>query len=159
VSFRNRPGAAGAPTPTAIVLVSPIVGAAGETIRVYCTRLRAGATLAFGGNAVTITAARYGSWNAEEVYPYVEGALPAHADGAVVVVVGNYHDTAEDAFTYAAGGNGDEPEYNAATDDLLWDEGFDGLADIDDLIDAYSLDPDAVQGLNDEDGIWDDEST
>lgn len=99
----------GAPTAPAhdILSVSPASGAATDTIRISSPRLRATPTVTIGGNAATITASRYGLWTASDGYPYVDVTAPAHADGAVdvVVVSDGISDTAAGAFTYAAGGS------------------------------------------------------
>jgi len=100
---RGRAAAAAVPTASEILSVSPSTGAGGETLRINCTRLRATPTVTIGGNAATVTASSYGVGTP---YPYVDVTLPAHADGAVDVVIADYHgsDTLTNGFTYAAAG-------------------------------------------------------
>lgn len=93
-----------------VVSVDPATAAGGATARVYLTAARPGITCTVGGNAATISAHLYGVHVVEsDPYPYIDVTLPAHADGAVdVVVTDGTHGvaTGDDAFTYSAGGGG-----------------------------------------------------
>lgn len=104
--MRRRPRGGPAPITTEILAITPNqgAGAGGETIRIYCTRLRAGTVVTIGGNAAAVTDGLYGTDN-----PWVEVTTPAHAEGQVDVVVTDYHgtDTAVNGFEYTSSPTGD----------------------------------------------------
>lgn len=83
---------------TEIVSVSPSSGEEGDTVRISCTRLRSGASVTIGGVSATIIGSNYGVSGA-----YLDVSAPAHAVGAVDVVVTDYHgsSTLTNGFTYA----------------------------------------------------------
>jgi hypothetical protein len=113
MSLRSRPRATSNRTITEILSVDPAVGAAAgaETIRINCSRLRATPTVTIGGNSATVTGSSYGLSSS-----YVDVTTPAHAEGAVDVVVSGYHgsDTASAAFTYQGEAGG--PTLSFASD-------------------------------------------
>lgn len=95
---RARPAAVVA----SITAIEPNDGASagGDTVRIHMTRVRSGATCTIGGASATVVGGSYTSPG------HIDVTTPAHAAGAVDVVVTDYHGiaTEEDGFEFIDGG-------------------------------------------------------